>query len=396
MPSAAAFGKRRKDDFALRMGGQEHDNDDDGQAAMSSSLEDALLHQDDTTSSSTSSSTSSASSHQDAASVIQRRKFLHNFVASTAAIASASAIDASSSSTSTDSNNSNHKQQHHPQEAAAFDYTYPIELTSPPTDMSETSSNSLSKLQQERLTNQRSKVLATQNELSNDPLGIVSSFSSSTYDGLLLVTGISLWTLALWFLSGSRSNPLVNPVANLLYDQDDPNNQWLRDRNSGYFSEYPPQLTLVLGIIFVLFGILVDRSVYFLSDGEGSIPVELGGVSAISGAFWEVGRLASGEKSFTKEESDREVLLLEEFEQFAEKRLILRSNASVHRSEVVKAFRRYNPKYRTAMNEEYPLSDVEIERIVRGWARRRGVEMSSAGFFGGVGIDSDADAFAPR
>jgi hypothetical protein len=47
-------------------------------------------------------------------------------------------------------------------------------------------------------------------------------------------------------------------------------------------------------------------------------------------------------------------------------------------------------------NEEYPLSDIEIERLVRRWARQRGIEMSGAGFFGGVGIDSGADAFAPR
>ena len=376
----------RNDDFAWRMGQMEDDGSSSEDGTSSS-----LFDQDD--SSSSSSTASTTPSHHDAASVLQRRKFLHNFVASTAAMASASAIDASSSSDSSTPN----KKQLHPPEAAAFDYTYPIELTSPPTDtngqLRETSSNSLSKLQQERLVNQRSKVLATQNELSQDPLGL-SSFSS-TYDGLLLVTGVSLWTLALWFLSGSRSNPLVNPVANLLYDAESEQNQWLRERNSGYFSEYPPQLSIVLGMIFVLLGIIADRSVYFLSDGEASIPVELGGVTAISGAFWEVGRLAAGEKSSTKVESERDTLLLSEFEEFANKRLILRSNASVHRSEVVKAFRRYNPKYRV-MNEEYPLSDVEMERIVKGWARRRGLEMSSAGFLGGVGIDSDADAFAPR
>lgn len=47
-------------------------------------------------------------------------------------------------------------------------------------------------------------------------------------------------------------------------------------------------------------------------------------------------------------------------------------------------------------NDEYPLSDVEIERVARAWARKRGIDMSGAGFFGGLGIDSDADAFAPR
>lgn len=327
---------------------------------------------------------------------MQRRKFLHNFVASTAALATASSID-----TTIDEHSSNN--HHNPlspiEPAYAFEYTYPIELTSTPIidgTTEENASNSLSKLQQERLTNKRSKVLATQNELSSDPLGITSL--STPYEGILLVTGISLWTLALWFISGSRSNPLVNPIANLLYDVNDDTSdtEWLQNRNEGYFSEYPPQLTLVLGMVFLMFGIVADRSVYFLADGEATIPVELGGVAAIGGAFWEVGRLAAGEKGATKEESERDTMIAGEFEEFAERRLITgRSTLSVHRSEVVKAFRRFNPKYRVE-NEEYPLTDIEIERVVRRWARIRGIEMSSAGFFSGVGIDSDADAFAPR
>lgn len=343
--------------------------------------------------------TSSSAQHQDTASVLQqRRKFLHNFVASTAAIATAKA--ATSTTTTIDYTESHHN-PFTPEAASAFEYTYPIELTSAPLNVQDqTPSNSLSKLQQERLTNKRSKVLATQNELSSDPLGI-SSFASP-YDGILLVTGVSLWTLALWFISGSRSNPLVNPIANVLYNVNDDSNaddttlDWLRNRNNGYFAEYPPQLTIVLGILFLVFGIIADRSIYFLADGEATIPVELGGVAAISGAFWEVGRIAAGEKSATKEESDRESLIEGEFEEFASKRLVSgRSSLSVHRSEVVKAFRRYNPKYRVE-NDEYPLSDIEIERLVRRWARQRGIEMSGAGFFGGVGIDSGADAFAPR
>lgn len=118
----------------------------------------------------------------------------------------------------------------------------------------------------------------------------------------------------------------------------------------------------------------------------------------LSGAFWEVGRLATGEKSGTRQEVERDDLIEREFAEFAAKRLIVgRSTLSVHRSEVVKAFRRFNPKYRVE-NEEYPLSDVEIERVIRKWNREKGSgsEMSSAGFFSGVAINSDADAFAPR
>ena len=374
-----------KDDFALRATRESGDSfesfaDDETLSRSVRDISMKAIHDQDET-------FMTENMAHDASSIMQRRKFLHNFVASTAALATATAIDASSDQ---DHNNSIPP-------ASAFEYTFPVELTSVPLnqdDVEENASNSLSRLQQERLTNKRSKVLATQTELSTDPLGFFSL--SSTYDGILLITGISLWTLALWFISGSRSNPLVNPIANILYDVNDSESEWLRERNQGYFSEYPPQLTLVLGMIFICLGVLADRSVYFLADGEVGIPVELGGVAAISGAFWEVGRLAAGEKSSTKEESERDDLVESEFEDFANRRLLTgRSTLSVHRSEVVKAFRRFNPKYRVE-NDDYPLSDIEIERVVRKWARSRGIDMSSAGFFTGMGIDSAADAFAPR
>lgn len=129
-----------------------------------------------------------------------------------------------------------------------------------------------------------------------------------------------------------------------MYDKTAIENQWLRDRNDGCFADYLPQLTIVLSTLFLLFGILADRSIYFLSDGEADIPVQLGGVAAITGAVWEVRRLAAGEKGSTKQESERDSLLEREFEEFADRRLIVSMNRStgttlsVHRSEVVKAF----------------------------------------------------------
>ena len=147
---------------------------------------------------------------------------------------------------------------------------------------------------------------------------------------------------------------------------------------------------------FLFLGAVADRSVYFLAEGDADVSLQLGGVAVLSSGFWEVGRLATGKKGGTRAKIEREDRIEKEFMEFADKRLIAgRSTLSVHMSEVVKAFRRFNPKYRVE-NEQYPLSDIEIERGVRKWARERGVEMSSAGFFSGVGIDADADAFAPR
>ena len=61
------------------------------------------------------------------------------------------------------------------------------------------------------------------------------------------------------------------------------------------------------------------------------------------------------------------------------------------------AMRCADPKYRVADSEQYPLADIEIERIFRQWNRQFGSrsDMSSAGFFSGITVDGAADAFAP-
>jgi hypothetical protein len=68
-----------------------------------------------------------------------------------------------------------------------------------------------------------------------------------------------------------------------------------------------------------------------------------------------------------------------------------------HRLDVVRAFRRYYGKYRVADSPEYPLGDVEIEQLLRSWSREQefDVERSPSGFYTGVRVNSDADAFAP-
>lgn len=286
-------GKRTiKDDFALRMsiGGGQHEDTDSDPVVLDVSMPlstDATSLKSSCASNCDADSSASSTLAQDsnkvigngnAAAVIQRRKFLHNFVSSTAALATSTAVTADNRDSSY-----SHNAIFTPRDAAAFEKTFPMELTSvSPVDVSsnnnsngqeqENSSNSLTKLQQERLTNKRSKVLATQQELSSDPLGL-ATFSSNPQEGIFLVTGVSLWALALWFLSGSRSNPLVNPIANVLYNAEDTSQEWLRDRNDGYFSEYPPQITLVLSMIFLFLGTIVDRSVYFLADGDADIPL---------------------------------------------------------------------------------------------------------------------------
>lgn len=204
------------------------------------------------------------------------------------------------------------------------------------------------------------------------------------------------WGLAAWLLSGSRSNPLVTPLANILYDSsDEEKNQWLQDRNDGLFASIPLSLTIILGGVFIGIGILIHKFILILEGegGDADVSLQLAGVSVIGGAALELGRIASGEKQLTKEDMDRSILLQTEFEEFASKRL--KNGGNCHRSEVIRAFRRYFAKYRNAenpQNPEYDVSDLEIERLIKGWSRSMGYqEMSSAGFFTGMQLDDRSD-----
>lgn len=280
-----------------------------------------------------------------------------------------------------------------PETAKAYEQSYPIELKSIPHGDIENSSNSLSKLKEERLSKKKAKVAATKSELLNDPLGLNQSPLSANFG--LTIAGSLTWSLALWFATGSRSNPIVKPLGNVIYDEK--KETWLTDRNDGYFAELPLAFTALLLLVFVFLGVLLDRAVYFLADGDAEVSLALAGVMAIGGAVWEVGRLAAEEKPPTRQEYERDALLSREFAEFASRRLVV-GTGSCHRSEVISAFRRYNPKYRRADSEQYPLGDIEIERVLKTWNRKFGSrnEMSSAGFFAGITVDGAADAFAPR
>jgi len=421
----------------LSSSSEAHHCNNNGRPSTSSSVSSSPYFYDDETVSS--SMSMSMIDQPETQQLYERRAFLHGMLSATATAVVATAATTTTTTTNTNSVGFTSLLPWSPIEPAfAYEQSYPLELQMTPVGEVENSSNSLTKLNEERLSYKKAKVKATQMELHTDPLGVVPT---TIHDMEVTIAGAFTWGLALWLALGSRSNPIVTPLANVLYggnnanvDGDDESNQsndgsilsssssnnnksenqWLTDRNDGFFGELPPSFMAVLSVVFVLFGIVLDRTVYFLADGDAEVSLQLGGVSVIGGAVWEVGRLAAKEKAPTREEYERDVELYREFREFAEKRIIVggRSNGaggsnsggrslsscSCHRSDVISAFRRYNPKYRTADNEQFPLSDIEIERILRKWNREfgSGSEMSSAGFFAGICVDGVADAFAPR
>ena len=265
-----------------------------------------------------------------------------------------------------------------PDSALAYEKAYPMNLDF---ENDDTTIN-LQSIRQERIAVQKSQARQVKKDLLTQPLlfrtkeDIISSV---------------VWGGALWLLLGSRSNPLVKPIANVLYDEDTQEGAWVKDRNEGLFAPLPTTFMLIMGVIFLFLGFITDRSLLFIAEGDSDIVLQMAGVSLIGGASLELGRIASGEKMITREDLTREIMLKEEFDEFALKRLIVGEGGSVHRSDVIRSFRRYFAKYRVE-NDEYPLTDLEIERLLRTWNRMNGNDegISSAGFIKGVKINDQA------
>lgn len=261
--------------------------------------------------------------------------------------------------------------------AQAYDRTFPEELTE--TDRSTITMGSRLNSQQ-RATAAYATAKANQSNLQN--FNIRNDLVPSL-----------VWGVALWLLSGSRSNPLATPLANLLYD--DKEEEWLRDRNDGLFSVPPLAFLLLLGGVFVVLGVATQFLLLQLAEGDSDVCLQLAGVSLIGGGTLELGRIASGEKRATRDEMDRSMQLREEFAEFAKQRLT--SGGNCHRRDIVAAFRRYFAKYRQSDSTEYPLTDLEIEQLLRGWNQMENggrAEMTSGGFYYGIQINKDADVFA--
>ena len=98
------------------------------------------------------------------------------------------------------------------------------------------------------------------------------------------------WGLALFFATGSRSNPLATPLANVLYDEKE--EKWLQDRNAGLFSDLPLEFLLLLGVIFFILGTLTQYSLLQISEGDSTVCGQLAGVALINAGFFEFGRIA--------------------------------------------------------------------------------------------------------
>lgn len=260
----------------------------------------------------------------------------------------------------------------------AFEKAYPVELGFVDGD----TSHNLEAIRQERILQKK--------ESYKKSMDYVKNTNPLSFRGPKDILTCGIWGGALWFLGGSRSNPLVTPIANAMYNDEE--EEWLKDRNDGLFASLPLPLYGVLLVVFLALGILTDRLVLLLADGSANVSLQYAVLGLLNGLFFELGRVASGEKGPTRDQYDRTSELREEFNEFASNRL--KRGGNCHRSDVVRAFRRYFAKYRQEDSEQYPLTNMEIERLLKEWNSVNTLaEMTSAGFYNGLSINEQADAF---
>jgi hypothetical protein len=166
-----------------------------------------------------------------------------------------------------------------PSASNAFDRSFPNELT----DVDQTDNTNSGVLIGKRSNAQQRKQQAQETKTKMDQN--LASFTPKK-DFLPSLT----WGLALFFASGSRSNPLATPLANLLYKPEE--EKWLQDRNAGLFAALPWEFLIILGMVFLALGTLTQYTFLQLSDGDSGVCGQLAGVALINGGFFEIGRIA--------------------------------------------------------------------------------------------------------
>lgn len=167
-----------------------------------------------------------------------------------------------------------------PSRSNAYDASFPVELT----DVDKNDEKNTGVLIGKRSNAQQRKLQAEESKKILDK-------NLATFSVKKDLLPSATWGLALFFGSGSRSNPLVRPLANIIYDEKE--EKWLQERNLGLFSSLPIEFLLLQGVIFFILGGLTEYTLLQLSDGDSGVCAQLAGVALINGGFFEIGRIAS-------------------------------------------------------------------------------------------------------
>ncbi|GMI39502.1 hypothetical protein TeGR_g11706 [Tetraparma gracilis] len=187
-------------------------------------------------------------------------------------------------------------------------------------------------------------------------------------------------SLSLYLLSGSRSTPLARPLSKLL----PPSSPYRADLAAGYLASPPLPIALLLLAAYALLSLPAAALLLLLSSGDDRTCLQLSVLLLIAAGLLELARVDSRLKPSPRGEAEAAERLREEFWAFAGERLREDAEASCHREDVLRAFRRFHPQYRTGGVE-----DLQVERQLADWLRERGRGLSGAGFARGVRVEED-------
>lgn len=237
--------------------------------------------------------------------------------------------------------------------------------------------------------------LDASDKIAPPPLSFEDFASSGLPDGSPAVFAAGLLAFAIylgpdWLLApfglelgiqpGRSTQIIIGRVFNASSD-------FVADGEAGYASEATPQVATINAAVYLAAGFLAYEGLIVAFDDRGFV-CALAACAGIASAVYEIGR----PKRLTRDQADAAEVLRVSFDDFASKRLEASSQSSVHRSEIVAAFRRSVARYRTASASG--VSDRVIEKVVRRWfLKRAGISMTPAGFYKGCALKPEPEIF---
>ena len=204
--------------------------------------------------------------------------------------------------------------------------------------------------------------------------------------GVVLYLGPDVWLASIGLESGVRPGRSTELFYGELLNATD----FVDDAREGFLASPPWTVRALTSLTYFGLG-GIFKSLTELAFDDASFVFALAVCALIAESVYEVGR----PNTPTRSEAEATSSLETAFEDFASDRLERAGpQYSVHKTEIVAAFRRSVAKYRSADASGVP--DTAIEKIARRWIYanpRPGALVTPAGFFKGLKINKEPDVF---
>ena len=138
-----------------------------------------------------------------------------------------------------------------------------------------------------------------------------------------------------------------------------PGEAWLVDRAEGLAAPAPLLVQAATGALYLLFSYALERVLTVAASD--TLVFYLGASTSIWGGLFEVAR----PRLRTRSQEEQRRAWEADFTRFAEARLT--ASGTCHETEIVRAFRRFHPKYRAGQTAERGITDNDIFDLMRRW-----------------------------